>query len=412
MSSSRSRALAIWTSLPNSQLADIVWREFLDALRDRRTMAATILLPIVLVPLSLNIPMFLMSPKRNPPTLGLLQLDPNAGNFTAMLRAVGDVKVTEISAGQNITELVSKNAFDLVLVIPANFTDLILSGGRGSLVVVYDATNTRSSTGVGIVEIVRSRYADIIVAERLKKLNVDPSIIDPVDIMFSSISEVTGTQAFAGMMVPYFIGIVSVLAGASFATDTTAGEKERKTLEALLTMPVTRVRIVIGKFLGVLMLSVISVIFDLLGVAIGMSFYASLFSEVAMAPGAAQLSITPVNVFVIAVFALVVSMTGDAILMIVCIFAKSFKEAQQYSSLMTTAFTIPMIAVMFFPPSVQESLTVVPIYGPIVVMRNAVFNIWAPGQLLLCLTASSIYLMILLLIAVRLFSSERVLFRI
>ena len=40
MSSSRSRALAIWTSLPNSQLADIVWREFLDALRDRRTMAA------------------------------------------------------------------------------------------------------------------------------------------------------------------------------------------------------------------------------------------------------------------------------------------------------------------------------------------------------------------------------------
>jgi len=408
----RPRSFAIWTSLPKSQLADIVWREFLDALRDRRTMAATILLPIVLVPLSLNIPMFLMSPSRNPPTLGLLQLDSAAGDFTAMLREINEIQVTGISAGQNITELVAKNVFDLVLVIPANFSQLIHSGGKGSLIVIYDSTNTRSTTGVSIVEFVRSRYADMIVEERLKDLNVNPSIIEPVDLKVTSVREVTSTQAFAGMMVPYFIGIVSVLAGASFATDTTAGEKERRTLEAFLTMPVTRVRIVFGKFLGVLALSIISVFFDLLGVAIGVSFYSSLFAEMTMTPGTAQLSITPSNLIVIAVFALIVSMTGDAILMAVCIFAKSFKEAQQYSSLLTTAFTMPMIAIMFLPPSILGNLIAVPIYGPIIVMRDAIFNVTAPDRLIFCLATSLAYLAILLFFAIRLFSSERILFRV
>jgi len=408
----RARTLKIWISLPKSQLADIVWKELLDAMRDRRTMAAIILFPIVLVPISLNIPFFLISPKRNPPSLGLLQLDPDAGNFTSMLMAISDIQVTEISAGQNITELVSKNIFDLVLVIPANFTQLILAGGQGSLMVVYDVTNTRSTTGASIVDSVRSRYSDMIVEERLKKLNVNPSIIEPVDLRFASIREVSGAQAFAGMMVPYFIGIVSIISGASFATDTTAGEKERRTLEAFLTMPVTRVRIVIGKFIGVLVLSIISVLFDLLGVAIGVGFNSSLFAEVAMVPGATQLSISPINLLIIAVSALVVSMTGDAILMIVCIFAKSFKEAQQYSSVLTTAFTIPMIAVMFFPPSILENLIAAPIYGPIVVIRNAVFNISAPDQLLLCLVTSTLYLVVLLILAIRLFSSERILFRI
>lgn len=408
----RSRSFAIWSSLPRSQLADIVWREFLDALRDRRTMAATIFLPLVLVPLSLNIPMFLMSPTRNPPTLGLLQLDPDAGDFTAMLMGINELQVTGISAGQNITKLVADNVFDLVLVIPANFSQLILSGGKGSLIVTFDSTNTRSTTGVSIVEFVRSRYADMIVEERLKDLNVDPSIIEPVGLKVTSVREVTSTQAFAGMMVPYFIGIVAVLAGASFTTDTTAGEKERKTLEAFLTMPVTRVRIVFGKFLGVLALSIISVIFDLLGVVIGVSFYSSLFAEVTMAPGAAQLSITPSNMLVIAVFALIVSMTGDAILMAVCIFAKSFKEAQQYSSLLTTAFTMPMIAIMFLPPSILGNLIAVPIYGPIIIMRDAIYNVTAPDRLIFCLVTSLAYLVILLYFAVRLFSSERILFRI
>jgi len=398
--------------MPKSQLADIVWREFLDALRDRRTMAATILFPIVLVPLSLNIPMFLMSPTRNPPALGLLQLDPAAGDFTAMLMGIKEIQVTGISAGQNITELVAENVFDLVLVIPANFSQLILAGGRGSLIVVYDSTNTRSTTGVSIVEFVRSRYADKIVEERLKDLNVNPSIIEPVDLKVTSVREVTSTQAFAGMMVPYFIGIVAVLAGASFATDTTAGEKERRTLEAFLTMPVTRVRIVFGKFLGVLVLSIISVIFDLLGVAIGVSVYSSLFAEVTMAPGTAQLTITPSNLIVIAVFALIVSMTGDAILMAVCIFAKSFKEAQQYSSILTTAFTMPMIAIMFLPPSILGNLIAVPIYGPITIMRDAIYNVTALDRLVFCLVTSLGYLAVLLFLAIRLFSSERVLFRV
>ncbi|MGQ9515489.1 MAG: ABC transporter permease [Thermoproteota archaeon] len=408
----RHTAFSIWASLPDSQLLNIVWREFLDALRDRRTMVATIILPIILVPLSLNIPMFLISPKRNPPSLGILQLDQEASNFTSMLMGIGDLRVTELSPGQNLTDLVSKNVFDLVLVIPANFSQLILSGGQADLLVIYDASNTRSTIGLAIIEAARSHYSDMIVEKRLRELKIDPSIISPVGLKSLNIREVTGAQAFAGMMVPYFIGLVSVLAGGSFATDTTAGEKERKTLEAFLTMPVTRVRIVIGKFIGVFVLSIISVVFDLIGMAIGISIYMSLFSEITMEPSSAQLTIETLNFLIIALFALIVSVTGDAILMVVCIYAKSFKEAQQYTSFILSAFTIPMMGIMFFPPSMLENLVLLPIYGPIMIMRNAVFNVSAPGQLLLCLASSLIYIAVLLILAIRLFSSEKVLFRV
>lgn len=395
----------------NSPLAVIIWREVLDALRDRRTLLTAAILPMLLVPLSINLPMFFMSPRRNPPNVGVLQLDAEASGFTALMKGIEELKVTDLSQGQNLTMLVETNAYDVVVVIPSNFTTLIMDEKKATIQIIYDGSNPRSSSGVSLIEGLERIYAQKIVEARMKERNIDLELLSPIEVKVFNVKSVSETQAIIGLIIPYFIGILSVLAGASFASDTTAGEKERKTLEAFLTMPVTRLQIIIGKYLGVTMLSLIGVFFQFVGMSVGMTVYSTLFSEL-IGTTVQPFSIDPLNIAVIALFSLILSMTGNAVLMVVCTFAKSFKEAQQYTSALTAGLVIPMMVIMYLPPSLMSKMLFVPLIGPLIVIRNAIFNINAPAQTLLCLASSIVYLTALIFAAFKTFSSDKILFKV
>ena len=394
-----------------SRLATIVWREVLDALKDRRTMITVVILPMLLVPVSINLPMFFMSPRRNPPNIGVLQLDAGAGGFTSLMKSVEELRVTILEEGQNLTGLVENNVYDVVVVIPSNFTTLIEAEEKATIQIIYDGSNPRSTSGVSLIEGLESIYAQQIVEERMKSRSIDLELLCPIEVSEFNVKSVSETQAIIGLIIPYFIGILSVVAGASFASDTTAGEKERRTLEAFLTMPVTRFQIIIGKYLGVSMLSLVGVVFQFVGMSVGMTVYSTLFSEL-IGTTVQPFSIDPLNVAVIALFSLILSMTGNAILMIVCTFAKSFKEAQQYTSALTTGLMIPMMVIMYLPPSLMSTMLFVPLIGPLIVIRNAVFNINVPAQTLLCLASSVVYLGVLIFVAFKTFSSDKILFKV
>jgi ABC-type Na+ efflux pump permease subunit len=400
----------IGLALPKSPLAAIVWRELIDALRDRRTIVVAIILPIILIPVMLNLPLFFISPKQNPPNIAVAQLDPYAGNFTNLLNNIGNLKVSKISGSENLTRLVLENTYDVIVVIPANFTSLIIANKTATLDIIYDSTNQRSSIGLTFIQAIQAQYANAIVNDRLSRLHVDPAILNPVKLEPVSVRAVTPSQAVAGYLIPYFIGLLSLMAGASFATDTTAGEKERRTLEVFLTMPVTRMKIILGKYLGVFMLSLIGIFCQAVAVTIGFNIYTSLYAEIL--GGTSQgLNLSTLNLLTISGLALILSMTGNALLMTVSIFAKSFKEAQQYTSAISIALVIPMLVVMYLPPATLNQLIFLPLLGPVIIIRNAVFNIWAPDQLLTCLASSTAYLIVLIFAALKVFSREKVIFR-
>jgi len=98
--------------------------------------------------------------------------------------------------------------------------------------------------------------------------------------------------------------------------------------------------------------------------------------------------------------------------MMVSIFAKSYKEAQQYSSVLTVGLVVPMIVVMYLPPATLANLIFLPFLGPVTLIRNAIFNIWALDQILIGLASSIAYLVIFIYAAVRIFSQEKAIFRI
>ena len=401
----------IGLAVPDSPLAAIVWREVIDALRDRRTILVAVVLPMILIPVTLNLPLFFMSPKQNPPNIAVVQLDPYAGTFTNLLNNMSAVKISKISDNENFTELVLENVYDVVVVIPANFTSLIIANKTATLSVIYDSTNQRSSFALSFIQTIQVQYANAIVNDRLSKLHIDPAILNPLEIDYSSVRAITSSQAIAGYLIPYFIGLLSLMAGASFATDTTAGEKERRTLEVFLTMPVTRMKIILGKYLGVFMLSLIGIFCQAIAVTIGFNIYTSLYAELT-GQASQGLNLGILNLLTISGLALILSMTGNALLMMVSIFAKSFKEAQQYTSAFSIALVIPMLAVMYLPPATLNQFIFMPLLGPVILIRNAVFNIWAPDQLLACLALSAIYLIVLIYAALKVFQREKVIFRV
>ncbi|MFH0748902.1 MAG: ABC transporter permease [Candidatus Bathyarchaeota archaeon] len=235
--------------LPKSPLLVIIWRELIDALRDRRTLLAAVILPMILIPVTLNMPLFFISPKQNLPTIGVVQLDPFTENFINLLNSTDNIRLSKIPPSENFTVLVLENIFDVVVIIPANFTSLILANKTAPLIVLYDSSNQRSSTGLAFIQAFEAQYSNAVVKDRLSKLNVDENLLNPINLESWSVRAVSSSQAIAGLLLPSFIGFLSIVAGSSFVTDTTAGEKERRTLEAYLTLPVTRMKIILGKYL-------------------------------------------------------------------------------------------------------------------------------------------------------------------
>ena len=401
----------IGLALPKSSLAIIIWRELIDAIRDRRTILATVILPMILIPVMLNLPLFFLSPKQNPPNVGVIQLDPNASGFMSLLNGTGNMKVSKILTTESLTNLILRGVYDVAVIVPANFTSLIIGNETALLSVIYDSTNQRSSMGLALIQAVQVQYSNAVVKNRLSQLHIDPSLLNPVKLESVSVRVVTPSQAIAGYLIPYFISILSVAAGASFATDTTAGEKERRTLEVFLTQPVSRMKILLGKYLEISLLSLIGISFQIVGFVLGFNIYTSLYTEI-IGQTSSGMNLSILNMFTIAGFALIISMTGNALLMAVSIFAKSFKEAQQYTSAFTIVLVIPMLIVMYLPPAVLSHLVFLPLLGPVIMIRNAVFDILAFDQFLICLDSSVIYLLVLIYAAFKVFSREKVIFRV
>lgn len=403
--------------IPKSGVGIIVWKEVLDALRDRRTILMALVLPLVLMPISLVLPVFFISPVRNPPKIAVLMIDEGAGPVVGILSAM-PVQITMVAAGENLTALVERNEVDVALSIPGNFTSLIEGDKTAEVALIYDPASMRSETGKGIVDAALTVFSKQVVAARMRKLNVTEAYLEPVEVVSREIKAISQEQFFVAMMLPYFVGISAIIGGAHFATDTTAGEKERKTLEMLLTMPISRIKVVGGKYLGVTMLALVSLMFQLVGMTIGMGLYSTFMGEL-MGEGATPpsaeasgLPLTPKVVVMIAVSALILSLTGNAILMTAGIFAKTFKEAQQYYGFMSMAMVMPLMATMFLPPATIEKTLVLPIMGPVGLIKGAILNTATTAHIFLALGSSLAYLSFFLFLTTRIFSKESVLFRV
>jgi sodium transport system permease protein len=127
--------------------------------------------------------------------------------------------------------------------------------------------------------------------------------------------------------------------------------------------------------------------------------------------GASGLSISAINLLIIGLATLVLAMTSASIEMVIAIFARSFKEAQNFLSPLTLIVAIPAIAMQYVSEQSVRALALAPIFNAMLIIRDALLGKVSLGNVLLEFASAMAYMLIALAIAIKIFSSEKAMAR-
>ena len=247
--------------------------------------------------------------------------------------------------------------------------------------------------------------------QKVQQLGLDADeILNPVryeEVNYSSTEQTMGNML--GDIVPMLV-IISIMMGAIYpAIDVTAGEKERGTLETLLTLPVTNFELIMSKFLAVSVIACVSAILNIVSMGAAFGFMFSYMMEGMGAVTINYATFLPAILFTLLVmvfFALFVT----AVSLCICIFAKSFKEANNYITPMMLVFMFGSMVTMVPNIELTEVTAAIPIVNislMIVQLFSFSYNYALFGIVLL---SNIVYSLLAVLILGKIYNSEAVLF--
>ena len=319
-------------------LGTVFVKELKDALRDRRTLMVVFITsvamgPLVLVLLSTLVGKFeKRAEAREIVTVGL----DNAPTLRNYLER--QTYVIKSAPADWEARLKDSKLGDPVVVIPGNFEDALAHGEPPRIGLVYSSANQRAQSGVGTIVQLLQGFDQEQGALRLIARGVSPSVMSVSRIDEHDIADNASRAAQLTGMLPYFVMMAVVYGALNAALDTTAGERERGSLEPLLATPAARGALVIGKWGAVFSLGLLIAVLSCLSFIPAQSLLrseslAALFRfgwvEAAwfiglLAPLAAALS---------------------ALMMAIAIRCKTAKEAQANNVVLTLAIsTMPLVS--------------------------------------------------------------------
>ena len=315
-------------------------KELLDALRDRRTLLMVVLSsvaigPVILVALSALIAgMEQRAEAREVYAVGMAQ----APTLRNHLERQG-YTIKEAPADHE-QQLVSRRFGDPVLLIPKDFERDLAQGTIPVVEVVSASANQRAQGSVGRITQLLQGFNREQAGLRLAFRGVAPSLLQPVQIEERDLADPRARAAQLTGMLPFFV-LMAVLYGAlNAALDTTAGERERGSLEPLLMNPAPRAALVLGKWGAVASVGM------LIAVLSSLSFLPAqwlLRSETLAAMF--QYGMREAMLFLALLLPLAAALS--ALLMAVAIRCKTFKEAQANSTVVILAVSMLPVTTLF-----------------------------------------------------------------
>lgn len=213
---------------------------------------------------------------------------------------------------------------------------------------------------------------------------------------------------FMAMMLPYMLMILTMTGGMYPAMDITAGEKERNTLETLLAAPVARWHLALGKFLTVLTAGFVTMILSMTSMTVSMKWG---MMQMAEDSGGISFSMSGATLGWILLLMIPMAMLFAALLVVLSISARSYKEAQSYATPLLMLVIMP--AMISFVPGIELNwaLTFVPVVNLCLALKEVLLGIAKPAQILAVFGTTALYAAFMLFVTTRIFERESVLFR-
>ena len=296
---------------------------------------------------------------------------------------------------------VREQRIDLALRIGADYGAAWRSGHPAQVELIYDSSRREAQSDAQRLRDMLENYSHRNGALRLLARGLAPDLAVPLVIAArdTATSQARGALLFA--MLPYMLILTMYIGGLSLAIDSTAGERERQSLEPLLINPVPRDRILLGKLMATATFSLASLILGLLAFLVVGHFMPTerLGSSIALGPHFFAVAL-PVLVPLV----LVVGITQ----ILLAAFARSVREAQTYLSLAQLVPLIPSIVLSVLPVKAQLWMYAVPLLGQqLAIMRLLRAEPVPVIALTLSALTTLLALVVVFLLARRAYNSER-----
>jgi len=381
-------------------------KEAMDNLRDRRSifsaLSSSLIGPVILVLLIYILGKSIFSDR----LLNPLQLPVSGAENAPELILFMEQNGTQILPAPANPEVAVRNGdADVILIIPIGYDSEFSSGRPATVQLVLDSTRQSAISSVERTRDLLSAYNQQIASLRLIARGVNPTVTSPLAVENIDLAT-PQTQALIFLnMMPYFIVMVVFLGGMYVVIDTTAGERERGSLEPLLINPVARWEFVIGKLAASWPFAIFTLLCNLMAFALAFNVF-PLEDYIGI-----QLSIDLTALGWIFVIALPMVLLASALQMIIATFTRSFKEAQTYVAFLPLIPALPGIGLAFLPVKPTLWTMLIPTFG-----QQLLINQLMRGEAVSPINAvASAAMTILVAIgltyaAIRLYQRERLLF--
>lgn len=423
----------------------LVKKEMLDVFRDKKTVIMMLVVPIILYPLIFIGVMQLMafiSSSMEEQNYRIVVEAEDEGRFLHKLeefqRDKDESDVTGETAGdetaQETTEDTEAEAdeettgqsYEITIVDADSITDYEtalneeeidvyvlgqMKDGKMQYDAYYLSSVENSSYAAGLVMDVCAELKEDLTKQKIMEEGMDvEAILEPISYEQQNIaSSEQSIGSIMGSILPFML-VVSLLMGTMYpAIDTTAGERERGTLETILTLPVTNRQLIVSKFITVAAIGMVSALLNILSMgAITFYMYKMLDMQTDMGSFDLMKFMPAILVCILAVFAF--SLFISAVAMCVTSFAKSYKEANNY-------ITPLMLVVMFvgyigFIPNIEltQTMAMVPVANICLLIKNMLLFKVDYAAIAVVLLSNVAYAMIAIMFLSKIYDSEAILF--
>lgn len=384
------------------ELKAVVRKELRDALRDRRSLLSALLFPL-LGPLMIALMFSYIADthtQERPLKLAVIGQD-NAPTLIRYLEAegveIGDPPADPLAA-------VRDGELDVVLEIPADFGEAFRAARPASVRLILDDSSPASQTSIKRTKRLLLGYGQQVGTLRLLSRGVDPSLANAITIDEVDLATPKKQAASLLGMLPMFVLLAGFIGGMYVATDATAGERERGSLEPLLCNPVSRRTLVVGKWLAATAFAAVSIVLTLVLTLLALTFVDLDELGIVLDLGPAEITGVLAATFPIALLA-------AAAQLLLATFARTFKEAQTYLSLMMMVPMIPGVVMSIKPIHSALWMMPIPLLGQQVLLMDVLRGepTGALDFVLAGLSAAALAV-VCLLINARLFEREKIIF--
>lgn len=392
-----------------SDVGVVFRKELLEVTRDKKTLVFMVLLPVLLIPTLLELTTRVVMAAEEGAHAKVLKVSVSgdealAARFRPGLAAKG---FEEVEAQDSDTARIRAGELDLAIDLGHEHD------GRHRVAVRYDNASTTSKALTRLTPLVDGLSTGLR-QEKLEALGVrgpsaQEAVVNPIELVregVAPIREVMGERV--GSMLPFFLIVFCFLGAMYPAIDLAAGEKERGTLMTLLLVPTPRWKLVLGKLLVVFVTGVVAALLSLVGLGVWLALQSG---ELEGALGEVLSAIGPVDLTLIGLMLVPTALIFAALLLSLSIYAKSFKEAQNYIAPLNLVIIMPAFFATLPGVELDAVTAWIPITNVALAVEELIKGTMEPGLLWPVLGSGFAVGGLLLWLSTRWFTREAVLFR-